>query len=97
MNYSHLIETTSSDSEFRTWSMLALGFTKDDLTEKEKRVYAQSQRLEKDLEAKRNARELKCALEAFERLRDIPGMPEEAIDILRKWTTRDGDDEYLED
>ena len=37
------------------------------------------------------------ALRAFERLRDLPGMPGEAIEILKEWTTRPGDEDDGQD
>ena len=41
--------------------------------------------------AERNEKLLKLARADFEKLRDIPNMPDEALDILREWTTREED------
>lgn len=50
MEYPHLIETTVSWCDFRLWTLIAPGYTYDDLTEEEKRVYEESVRIEKGLE-----------------------------------------------
>lgn len=39
MDYPHLIETTRSDSLYMEWGVIAPGFTYDDLTPEEKRVF----------------------------------------------------------
>ena len=39
----------------------------------------------------KNKRELKLAYKTFEQLRDIAGMPDDAIKILREWVTREDD------
>lgn len=90
--YEHLIETTISGYSQRTFTF-ALGVTKQDITDEERRVYEASREYENEFENEANRKIIKLAMKDFERLRDIPGMPEEAIEILRHWTTREGDEE----
>lgn len=89
----HLLETTMSGYNRRTY-MAARGAI---LTEEEKRIVAESKEYVKQYEADENKRVLKLAYKAFERLREIPDMPDDAIDILKQWTMRDGDEEDYED
>jgi len=90
----HLIETTMRGYGRRTY-MPAMGAI---LTEEEKQIVAESKEYAKQYEADENKRVLKLAYKTFERLRDIAGMPEEAIEILRNWVMRGDDpDEYNED
>lgn len=91
-NYQHLIETTLSDYTQRTYT-LGMGYSYKDLTEEEKTVLHNSEKYEKWYDNKRNRRLVKEAIKDFEKLRDIPNLPIEAIDILKNWTFRD-EDEY---
>lgn len=91
-NYQHLIETTLSDYTQRTYT-LAVGCSYEDLTEEEKTVLHNSEKYEKWYDNKRNGWLVKEAREDFEKLRNIPNLPKEAIDILKNWTFRD-EDEY---
>ena len=88
-----LIETTMRGYDRRTY-LPAIGAI---LTEEEKRIVAESKEYVKQYEADENKRVLKLAYKAFERMRDIPNMPEEALDILRQWTTRGDEDEDYDD
>lgn len=95
MNYPHLIETTMLGHAYRTF-MLGPGYTKEMLTDEERKILDFSEEYIKEYEVERTEKLLKWARMDFEKLRDIDGMPEEAIYILKKWTTRDGDyeDDY---
>jgi hypothetical protein len=90
-NYPNLIETTTSWYTERTY-MKGLGVRDADLTGKEKEVLERSERYVERYHAEENEKLLKLAIEDFEKLRDIPGMPDEALDILRVWTTREEDE-----
>lgn len=91
MEYPHLIETTLSDYEERTY---AIGLDQEEeLTPEEKEVLAKSDAYEKAYNTKRNRKTLAKAYKTFEQLRDIEGLPEKAIELLRYWTFREGDDE----
>lgn len=91
-----LIETTMSGYEQRTY-MLGFGVLESELTEEEKAILKQSEYYVRRYSAKENKRRLDLAYKAFEQLRDIPDMPENAIRILREWTMRDEDEEDYED
>ena len=93
--YPHLIETTTSDYSKRTY-MIGPDVSYSDLTEEEKRVVERSKAYIEWFEIERGRELLELARRDFERLRDIPNMPDEAIRILREWTTRDDDpdDDY---
>ena len=54
-------------------------------------VLKRSRRYVERYYAERNEKLLKLARADFEKLRDIPNMPDEALDILREWTTREED------
>ncbi len=91
-NYPHLLEITTSDYTQRTY-IKGLGVVDSDLTDEEKIVLDHSKHYIEQYCAEKNEKLLKRAIESFERLRDIPDMPNEALDILRKWTTRDEDED----
>ena len=91
MSYPHLIETTMLEYTQSTYA-LGLGVNMEDLTEEERLVLEQSNDYIKDFEREQTQNLLKAARDAFERLRDIEGLPEEAISILREWTYREGDE-----
>lgn len=95
MFYPHLCETTMSYDSQRTFA-LGIGMTEKDLTDEEKDVLEASNQYVKEFEIERDRKLLKDARNDFEKLRDIEGMPEEALHILKEWTFRDGDDEYGE-
>lgn len=89
--YPHLIETTEPGYTQRTYMV---GFCAgDQLTDEEMKVLVESEKYVKEYEIERLMEIWKRAKEDFEKLRDIAGMPEEAIEILKKWTERYGDDE----
>lgn len=95
-NYQHLIETTLSDYTQRTYT-LGVGYSYEDLTEEEKTALHDSEKYEKCYSNERNSWLVKEAREDFEKLRNIPNLPKEAIDILKNWTFRDGDEDEDED
>lgn len=98
-NYSDVplvLETTMMGYERRT-AVMGVGVTWDMLTDEEKSMVAGSGEYIKGYERKEKRRTLKLARNDFEKLRDIPNMPEEAIDILRNWTIRDEDEEHYAD
>jgi hypothetical protein len=95
-NYPNLIETTTSWYTERTY-MKGLGVRDADLTEAEKKVLERSERYVERYRAEENEKLLKLAREDFEKLRDIPNMPDEAIYILKRWTSRYEDDHDYED
>lgn len=91
----HLIEVTMSDDYIRVYE-LGVDVTEDDLTEDERQLLEESRAYLKGKEIKQTAERLRRARRDFEKLRDIPNMPEAALKILRRWTTRDEDyeDDY---
>lgn len=89
----HLIETTLSGYEQRTYT-IGIGVMRSDLTDDEKQIVAESEKYYKEYEAKENKQILALERSDFEKLRDIQNMPDEAIEILKQWTERNGDDEY---
>lgn len=89
----HLLETTMRGYNRRTY-LPAIGVI---LTEEEKRIVAESKEYVKQYEADENKRVLKLAYKDFEQLRDMPNMPDEALDILKQWTSRNEDEEDYED
>ena len=91
MHYPHLIETTMSEYTQRTYA-LGLDVSMKDLTEEEELVLKQSNAYIKDFEGEHARKLLKAARVDFEKLRDIKGLPEEALSILREWTYREGDE-----
>ena len=91
MSYPHLIETTILEYTQSTYA-LGLGVNMEDLTEEERLVLEQSNDYIKDFEREQTQNLLKAARAAFERLRDIKNLPEEALFILREWTYREGDE-----
>lgn len=92
----HLLECTMSDD---TQQVYVLGFGVDigSLSDEEKRILDQSDSYLKDKEIARLASIKADAYRDFERLRDLPNMPDEAIAILKEWTTRPGDEDELEE
>lgn len=92
MKYPHLLETTMLGYQQRTYTM-GLGVSKEDLSEEEVLVLKQSEQYVEKFEIERDRKLLKDAYEAFEKLRDIEGLPEEALSILREWTFREEDEE----
>jgi hypothetical protein len=88
-----LIETTMRGYDRRTY-LPGIGAV---LTEEEKRIVAESKEYAKQYEADENKRVLKLAYKAFEQLRDIAGMPDDAIKILREWVTLEDDFNEYED
>lgn len=95
MEYPHLIETTLSDYDERTYA-IGIG-QEDELTSEEKEVLAKSEAYVKAYNTKRDRKTLAKARKTFEQLRDIKGLPEKAIEILKYWTFREGDDEDEEE
>lgn len=85
----HLIETTLNGDSQRTY---IAGVDENRLTPEEKKVLAASRRYEERRNAEENARLLKEARNDFEKLRDIRWMPKKAIQILKRWTFRNGHD-----
>lgn len=91
MEYPHLIETTLSDYDERTHA-IGIG-QEDELTSEEKEALVKSEASAKAYATKRDRETLAKARKTFERLRDIEGLPEKAIELLKYWTFRDGDDD----
>lgn len=89
--YPNLIETITFDDIGPTY-MKGVGVLDSDLTDVEKVVLKRSRRYVERCRADRNMRLLRLAREDFEKLRDIPNMPDEALDILRVWTIREEDE-----
>lgn len=93
---SKLIEITMCDDTISVYT-LGMGVSKQDLSEEELRLFEASKAYLKEKEYKRNEELVKLAREDFEKLRDIPNMPDEAIYILKQWTSRYEDDYDYED
>lgn len=89
--YPNLIEVTSLDDTESVY-MKGLGVIDSDLTDAEKVLLEYSEHYLKERRTKRNEELVKLARVDFEKLRDIPDMPDEALDILREWTTREEDE-----
>lgn len=95
--YPHLLECTMCDDTQRVYT-LGIGIDIDSLSDEEKRVLEESNTYLKDKKIAWLMRIKKSAFRDFERLRDLPNMPEKAIAILKEWTTRPGDeDDELEE
>lgn len=77
--------------------MLGFGVDIGSLSDKEKRILDQSNSYLKDKEIAQLTSIKTEAYRDFERLRDLPNMPDEAIAILKEWTTRPGDEDELEE
>ena len=92
----HLLECTMIDDTQPVY-MLGLGVDIGSLSDKEKRILGQSNYYLKDKEIAQLTSIKDEAYRDFERLRDLPNMPEEAIAILKEWTTRPGDEDELEE
>lgn len=90
--YSHLLECTMCDDTQRVYT-LARGVDIDSLSGAEKQLLEDSKAYLRGKEIAGLMRTKASALRAFERLRDLPGMPDDAIAILREWTTRPGDED----
>lgn len=86
----HLVELTMLDDDIRVY-VIGIGVTKDDLTDEERELLRESREYLKQKEIRQNAEQLRRARRDFEKLRDIPNMPEAAIKILKRWTTRGED------
>lgn len=93
----HLLECTMIDDTQKVY-MLGLGVDIGSLSDEEKRILSKSNTYLKDKEIAQLTSIKAEAYRDFERLRDLLNMPDEAIEILKKWTTRPGDedDEYEE-
>ncbi len=91
-NYPHLLEITTLEDTEPVY-IKGPGVLDSDLTNAEKVLLEYSECYLKERRAKKNEKLVKLAREDFEKLRDIPGMPNEALDILRVWTTRDEDED----
>lgn len=89
--YPNLIEITALEDTEPVY-MKGPGVLDSDLTDAEKVVLKRSRRYVEMRRADRNVKLVKLAREGFEKLRDIPNMPDEALDILRAWTTREEDE-----
>lgn len=92
----HLLECTMSDDTQQVY-MLGFGVDIGSLSDKEKRILDQSNSYLKDKEIAQLTSIKAEAYRDFERLRDLPNMPDEAIAILKEWTTRPGDEDELEE
>lgn len=90
--FPHLWECTMIDDTQKVY-MLGLGVDIESLSNNEKRILDQSNSYLKDKEMAQLTRIKVEAYRDFERLRDLSNMPDEAIEILKKWTTRPGDDD----
>lgn len=92
----HLLECTMSDDTQQVY-MLGFGVDIGSLSDEEKRILDRSNTYLKDKEIAQLASIKADAYRDFERLRDLPNMPDEAIAILKEWTTRPGDEDELEE
>ena len=88
----NLIDVTVSDDDRKVFA-IGVGIKYCDLTKEERIILEHSNKYLEEKEKKRNKKLLDLARKDFERLRDIPNMPFEAIKILKYWTWRDEDDE----
>ena len=94
--FPHLLECTMTDDTQRVY-MLGFGVDIGSLSNKEKRILYKSNSYLKDKEIAQLTRIKVAAYRDFERLRDLPNMPDEAIEILKEWTTRPGDEDDEDD
>lgn len=94
--FPHLLECTMSDDTQRVY-MLGMGVDIGSLSDEEKRILDQSNSYLKDKKIAQLTSIKTEAYRDFERLRDLPNMPEEAIAILKEWTSRPGDEDELEE
>lgn len=94
--YPNLIEITTLEDTEPVYTK-GPGVLDSDLTDAEKVALEYSKYYLKERRAKRNEELVKRARKDFEKLRDIPNMPDEAIYILKRWTFRDEDDHDYED
>lgn len=92
----HLLECTMSDDTQRVY-MLGMGVDIGSLSDEEKRILDQCNSYLKDKKIAQLTRIKVAAYRDFERLRDLPNMPDEAIEILKEWTTRPGDEDDEDD
>lgn len=92
----HLLECTMSDDTQQVY-MLGFGVDIGSLSDEEKRILDRSNTYLKDKEIAQLTSIKTEAYRDFERLRDLPNMPDEAIAILKEWTTRPGDEDELEE
>lgn len=90
--YPHLWEITMTDDPIRVY-MLGIGVDIESLSDEEKRILDHSKSYLKDKKIAQLTRIKTEAYRDFERLRDLPNMPDEAIAILKEWTTRPGDED----
>lgn len=88
----HLVEITMVDDYIRVYAP-GIDVTEDDLTEEERELLEESREYLKQKEIKQTAEQLRRARRDFEKLRNIPDMPEAAIKILQRWTYRRGDED----
>lgn len=86
-----ILEVTTIRDEIRTY-MIGPGVTYDELTDYEKELVRSSKAYIEQRKIDETKELLKLARKDFEKLRDIPNMPDEALDILRVWTTREEDE-----
>ena len=89
--YPNLIEATTLEDTERVY-VKGPGVLDSDLTDAEKVLLERSKYYLKERRAERNEELVKLARADFEKLRDIPNMPDEALDILRAWATREEDE-----
>jgi len=89
--YPNLIERTTLEDTEPVY-MKGPGVLDSDLTNAEKVLLEHSEHYLRERRAKRNEKLVELARADFEKLRDIPSMPDEALDILRAWTTREEDE-----
>ena len=94
--YPNLIEATTLEDTERVY-VKGPGVLDSDLTNTEKMLLERSKYYLKERRGKRNEELVKRAKADFEKLRDIPNMPDEAIYILKRWTFRDEDEHDYED
>ena len=94
--YPNLIEITTLEDTELVYTK-GLGVLDSDLTNTEKMLLERSKYYLKERRGKRNEELVKRAKADFEKLRDIPNMPDEAIYILKRWTFRDEDEHDYED
>lgn len=95
-NGPHLINITAADDTQPVYSM-APGCTFAELSPEEQALVFDSAQYLKEKEAARNAWLLSLARQDFQRLWDLPDMPEQAKDILREWVCPEEYDEEEEE
>lgn len=91
----HLIETTGIGYDIRTYT-IGLGAEWDYLTDNEKKIVYDSELYSHRYDIKEQRKIVNKAIADFERLNEIPNMPEEALSIIRAWVEDEEDEDGLD-